>query len=509
MPVSRRKSPLMWNDPALDGHRETIEAAYSDLGNVRTNTQRSIDMHQQTLDAADAGKALKPKTVEDARDAIALLTHMRDTGVTRDVPMGLDDIADRALAVFGRATEEARTIHALTGRYTNPRGSAWYFDHHSELVGDRPDTGNPNISTDRFSLMSAAVSPSNTPERERAVANSLTELLHPERNHSVTLTKRGVTAVSERLGQPLGLAHGVPHSVLGMSAAQIAAIASHAAEEEGAVKAGSLSDRARSVRSSGPIHGAGLANQRQIESAAALGLGHVDGGDPMDEYDPVSKPKTWAHGNMTAKSVPSSPEDLDYRGIAHHVTYGDPNQGMFMFSMPHADTETPYALRQDVPVAADTWWRGISSGQPLHATREVQVQRGDTMVTKNLPYSPAKRIASDKKDPVAPEHITKKEMGLPDDPAISREGIFHAYINEGIRRAAGRFGDVTFNQHGQPMQMPVSLVHEVGWTQGRAEAGEDPAYNASLRQYNKDVKAQEKAKKASAKFAGEQMSLDL
>jgi hypothetical protein len=506
--ATTRRTPLMWNDPALTGHRQAVEAAFADLGNVRSNAARSISAHQKTLDAAAAGKELKPKTVSDAQDNIALLNHMLANNVLVDSPMTLNNIAKHANATFGRAVGEARAIHEMTGVKVPPRGSAWYFNHHGELLAAQPDTGNPNISRERFALMAAAASPSNTPERERMVAASLSEMLHPERAHTVRLTPQGVQAVSQRLGTPTSLAPNVNHPVSGLSAAEIAAIASHAAEEHGAIKAGTLPSSSATVHSTGPIASSGLAAQRQVEVAAGLALGH-EGVDPMSEYDPVSKPKTWAHGKMTGESIPGSAEHIDYMNIAMHHTYGDPNQGMLMFSqsapaerasgIPNG-TQLAWPLRQNVPVAADTWWRGISSGQPLKATRPVELTVRGSTVSKNQPYSPAKRVASDKKDPVAPEWTTKEAIGLPEDPTISREGLMHAYIDEGIRRAAASHGPISFNQFGENIHMPISLMHEVGWTQGRAEAGEDPDYNRDVREYVSEAKAEEKQRTAQQKF---------
>lgn len=497
--------PLMWDSPQLREHHARIEEVASDLGNVRTNIDRSIAVYQKSLDSAPAkaaaGKALKPSTIKKNHDEIASLSDLRDRNLVHDRPMTIDNMADTISGKFDDTIDDARRRSAITGRRELPRGAAWYFDHNEKIHGrgeTRLDTH--HMAKDTPGLMAAAVSPKNEPDRERTTARALVNLDNPTQGpegtgHTVRYTKAGISGVGKRTREPFDLAHSVNHPYRNLNPNQIAATASHAAEESSKIKAGKMSERARSVTSTGPIGEAGLANQRQIETAARLGRGDPSA-DPFDDYDAATKPKTYAHGKHATQSRSGSLAHLDYLNIAHHVTHEDPNQTMMQFS-PEITERTgtlPHALQPKAPVAIDTWMQGQAAGQEARGTRQAGVGGYDS----NRGMSPSKRVSSEGAHPVSSSWMNKETLGLPDDPNVTPAGVLHAYINEGIHQAAARHGHVSHNQFGDQINLPSSLVHETVWTNARVQAGDDPDHSREQKEWNSAVKNEKKAAKFTA-----------
>lgn len=500
-PTPKRTTPLMWDDPELVEHHGAIEAQASKMGNVKRNVNRSIRISQKTLDSAPekaaAGNPLKASTTKGAKDNIQSLKDMQKRGVLHDQPMTIDSMANITSSRFDMSIDDAKRRSAISGKRELPRGSAWYFEHNQDLLGrgeDRLDTS--HVSPEITGLMAAAVSPTNTPERERSTTRALVNLQNPKQEHTVNYTKAGIKAVGERTREPFTHPHGTDIPVSNLNPNQLAATASHAAEEGSKISSGKMSKRAQSVTSTGPIAEAGLSNQRQIETAARLGSNDPTA-DPFEDYDASTSPKTSAHGRMTGKSVPGSLAHLDYLNIAHHVTHEDPNQSMMQFS-PEITERTgtlPHALQPKAPVAADTWWQGVMSGQPL-ADKRVKGQGG---FTSSRGYSPAKRIATEGADPVSSRWLSKSKTGAGrGDTSVTPVGIMHAYINEGIHQGAARHGNVSQNQFGEHINLPASLVHETVWTGAREEAGFDKPFNAERDTYNAGVKATANAAKFTA-----------
>ena len=148
----------------------------------------------------------------------------------------------------------------------------------------------------------------------------------------------------------------------------------------------------------------------------------------------------------------------------------------------------PYALREDAPTAIDTWMVAAGSGQPLKSQRTLDTKSGP--VTRD--YSPAKRLA-DKDFPLSPDSGTKESLGLPKgDTRITPVATVSAQHNEAIQRVSRQAGAVSFDQFGNDIYTPSSLIQETVWTEARRQAGGDKPFNAAQRAEAKSAKQAER-----------------
>ena len=209
---------------------------------------------------------------------------------------------------------------------------------------------------------------------------------------------------------------------------------------------------------------------------------------PAESFSGES-PKTSAYGEMKFQSDPAQANvETDYRNVSAHlqdVVLGkqSADQGMFQFSQETPQQPIHHTLSSRVPTAIDTWMMAAGSGQPVSASVNEDGSGGT--------FSPAKRLV-DKDMPLDPTMPTKESLGMEKGNAQQTgQSAISAQHNEAIRRVSeNRIGAISFNQHGQSIFTPASMIQESGvWTEVRRQAGWDPDYSAREQLLEKQTSA--------------------
>jgi hypothetical protein len=463
---------VTWDDPAFKGKKRELDKR---LGEARGgNALSGLPYTEDRLRTRAADTSNKPAVRETAQKGADMAKHLRESGDVVDKPTTISEIGKNYEALYSSAIQ--RGIDSGTAI----PGTGWYFEHRrGQEASVEPSAG---LTGRQITAMGGRLSAGKTPEDETTSLGGISKLVSTEKSKAIN----GRTVSS------------IPSRELG----EIASTASawNAYDAGGSKRAPELPrpDFGGDDGLKKATVEAGRAHQENVGAALEVARGEVD---PADVYDVSKTPKTAAYAEMQAQSNPGSVEEVDYHSISAHirdVAAGTQHsgQGMFVFSQKENEPR-PYPLREDSPTAIDTWMVGTGSGQPLQSTRSITDRSGKSSTRT---YSPAKRLA-DKDFPLSPDAQTKKSLGLPQgDARITPVATVSAQHNEAIQRLSRKLGAVSFDQFGNDIYTPSSLLQETVWTEGRRQAGGDKAFNAAQRDAAKAAKQEERAAKKQAKI---------
>lgn len=466
---------LYWSSPELPNKRQ-LDKTMGEVrgGNALTGLQFTIDKAEERLQSGNLNNETRLKL----RRQVDTARRLQESGVVKDKPTTISSMSRQFADYFHAGLSKELT------EGPGASGAGWYFQHHRmQREAAAPEAG---LSARQRAAMGGHLSASKTPEDERVSLSGVSHL------------------VSTQSGKKLGdrLVRDIPSAELGDMAAS--ASSWNAYDED--VKAGRTAVPPSSVRPDfGDDHdlrvalvNAGRAHAQNVGTALDIARGNVS---PKESFDVRTTPKTASYAEMTAMSEPDSNEETDYNNIVRHmvdVQAGrvSADQGMMLFSQDEGKPR-PHALRSDVPAAMDTWMNAASSGQPaIYKETDKQgnpVGRG-IRVSKRL---------TDKGMPLDATGYGKERLGLKNTgKSVTPEAAVSAQQNEALRRTSENIiGPVSFDQFGEAIYPPKSLVQEVAWTQIRREAGADPEYNAEQRAKASQQRTTQRAEKKAAASA--------
>ena len=465
---------VTWNDPAFKGRKRELDKRLGEVrgGNALTGLAHTED-RLRTRAANPANKpAVREKSLKDADTA----RFMRESGHVTDLPTTVGSISNQFEGLYNAAVKRG-----VEGETAIP-GAGWYFNQRrSQEEAVAPEAG---LSGRQIAAMGGRLSAGKTPEDETASLGGISRLVSTESGKTL-----GGRKVSD-----------IPSSELG-SIASSASTWNAYKESGGKGKAPDLPEvdfgGDESLRKA--TVEAGRAHASNVSDAIAVARKEKA---PTDIFDVSKTPKTAAYAEMQAQSDPGSLVETDYQSISSHVRdvaagTQNPNQGMLMFSQASTG-DRAYALRPDSPTAIDTWMVAAGSGQPLKAERTSTTSTGQS---RTRSYSPAKRLA-DKDFPLGPDAYNKDILGLPKgDTRITPAAAVSAQHNEAIQSLSRRLGAVSFDQFGQDIMTPSSLIQETVWTEARRQAGQDAEFNAAQRSAISAEQTSEKQAKQAARQA--------
>ena len=465
---------VTWNDAAFKGRKREIDKALGEVrgGNALSGLQWTED-RLRTRAANPGNKAsVRTKAAKDAEVA----KDLRESGDVVDKPTTIRSISKNYENIYKAATQRG------IDQGTPIPGAGWFFDHRR---GQGPAVApEANLSGRQITAMGGRLSSGKTPEDETASLGGISRLVSTHSDRMIN--GRTVSSIPSR---------------------ELGDIAS-AASSWNAYRTGGSKDAAPEVDE--PDFGddedlrsttvqAGRPHADNVADAISVARKEVA---PAQLFSASSTPKTAAYAEMQAQSDPDTVLEADYKSLATHVRdiqagTQNPNQGMFIFSQEEGQ-ERPYAMRPDAPTAIDTWMVAGGSGQPLKSTRTSTTKGGKQVTRTN---SPAKRLV-DKDFPLSPDAYTKEKLGLPmGDTRITPVSAVSAQHNEAIQQVSRRIGSVSFDQFGNDIFTPSSLIHETTWTEARKQAGGDKEFNA-------EQAAKAKAEKAAARSKARQAKID-
>lgn len=462
---------VTWNDPAFKGDRRRLDKR---LGEARGgNALSGLPYTEDRLRTRAADTSNKPAVRETAQKGADMAQYLRESGDVVDKPTNIAEIGKNYETLYKSAIQRGIDSGTATP------GTGWYFEHRrGQEASVEPSAG---LTGRQITAMGGRLSAGKTPEDETTSLGGISKLVSTEK--SKTINGRSVSTIPSReLGEIASTASAWNAYDAGGS--------KRAPDAERPDFGGDESLKKATVE-------AGRAHQENVGAAIGVARGEVD---PADVYDVSKTPKTAAYAEMQAQSNPGSVEEADYHAISAHirdVAAGTQHsgQGMLVFSQKENEPR-PYPLREDAPTAIDTWMVATGSGQPLKSTRTVTDKTGKSSTRS---YSPAKRLA-DKDFPLSPDAQTKKSLGLPKgDARITPVATVSAQHNEAIQRLSRKMGPVSFDQFGNDIYTPSSLIQETVWTEGRRQAGGDKPFNAAERESAKAVKQSEKDDAKAAK----------
>lgn len=463
---------VTWNDPAFKGNKRALDKRLGEVrgGNALTGLAHTEDRLRTRASNPKNKPAVRAKSTKDADVA----RDMRLSGDVTDKPTTTSSISAQFEGLYNAAVQRG-----VEGETAIP-GAGWYFDQRrKQEAAVAPEAG---LSGRQISAMGGRLSAGKTPEDETASLGGISHLVSTQSEKVIN----GRTVKS------------VPSKELGRIASSASSWnAYRASGSKGAVPDTPEVDFGDDEDLRKTTVEAGRAHADNVGDAIAVARGEKA---PKDIFDVSETPKTAAYAEMQAQSNPDSLVETDYRNISAHIRdvaagTQNKNQGMLVFSQ-ESPGEREYALRPDSPTAIDTWMVAAGSGQPLKSERTITTKTGQQ---RTRSYSPAKRLA-DKDFPLGPDAYNKEMLGLPKgDKRITPAAAVSAQHNEAIQKLSRRIGAVSFDQFGQDVLTPSSLIQETVWTEARKQAGADPEFSASERTAAKEAKAAEKQAKRDAK----------
>jgi hypothetical protein len=445
-------------------------------GSARSGLPKAIAVNSATA----AKETNKPAVRNKARIGAETAQKMQHVEAVQDRPTTIANISSNYANQFTDLVGRAAASDA-----PSIPGTGWYFDHRRGAEAALPP--GHELASRQVAAMSAKLSASKTPEDERESMAGI---------HDLTTAHANATVNGMR--------------VASMSSEEVASHASNEAawnahlSPQGQRKGTKRPSSPRPV-TSGPdvsdaLRRAGRAHEPNVAQATSIARGQTD---PHEAFSDTT-PKTAAYGEMIAQSNPGSLAETDYRNISAHILdtargAQHPSQGMMLFSKTTPDSELPHVLRQDVPTAIDTWMFAAGSGQPASAPN-VHPQTGEPAGGRGIRVS--KRM-TDKNMPLDATTKKKSDMGLTGtDASVTPGAAASAQHMEAVTRASKKLGPVTFNQHGQDIAVPASLIQETVWTDHRRQAGADPVHAAVVRGQEASEKEAAGKAKAAAKAQG-------
>lgn len=438
--------------------REAAKANWRQVGNIRSRLEGAVSAAQATLDNPANNPHYREKAGHRLSSLETIAPHLKD------IPMTMEGATRERLKKVQAGAERSRE----EGRQTI-RGAGWYFDHHRQIRDAAVATG---TDVHRAIVATTALSPQNSPERERAAGAAIMDMVANQHRHTVHITRELRAAVNRTVGKGRALPASMvgQHVSLGqLDASHIAAIGSHNAR---------LRDKGHPVRSTADFNSTGalVGGGANVEKA----IRHLRGEISEEQtINPHSSPKVWSYKEATKASEPGTAQHGEYMIRMHQAT-GTEVPGQVAMDLYGLRGSHEGVLSPDQHTAEDTWMHSISTRQ------RPEIVEG----SKGRGVSPAKFAATDKNlagsDVVSKKPLGKEGPTLPPDPRVGGSAVTHAMNNAATRAAARRstidMGDTT-------VHMPAIGVQETAWTEQRIQAKKDPEYKEEQR-----AKAKPKAK---------------
>lgn len=447
--------------PALKGRASQIDKNIGRVrgGNARTGLPFTMD-RLQTRMAAEGNKAT---VVDRAKKDLGVARDLYEDKGVKDRPTTVSTISNQFEKLFnsavGRSIDEGGPI----------RGTAWYFDMRRKQQSEVDPAA--SLNKRQLTAMGGRLSSSKTPEDERVSLGGISSLVSSQQDKVLNGKK----------------VRDIPSTGLAEITSNASSWNAFDNTEGGTAPSASRPDFGGDEDLKSAVVRAGRAHTANVAGALQVGRGEVS---PKSLYNASTTPKTAAYAEMQAQSDPDSDVEVDARNISAHyknVAEGtqSKDQGMFMFSQEKAGPRA-YALDPKSPAPIDTWMVAAGSGQPLSSRRVIIDKRGRK---SNRQYSPAKRLV-DKDFPLSPGAYGKRRLGIEDTPKeITPEALVSAQHNKALERVSNRIGAVSFDQFGNNIQLPKSLLQETIWTETRIQAGEDPEYKGEQEAKQEQEKA--------------------
>lgn len=438
--------PLQWSDLDATGQR-VVAANMANWGKARTTAKRAeatMRSRRASASAASTDKSLPKKKQASAERTVGKLDqslaaleevspHLKDTAVT------LETAATRRVSLIrgsARRASQQAPLGLAGGSALRAAGVGWYFDHRQHLNNI---ASQHSVDEDSIVTASAVMSPSNSPDSEKAAVGALAHM------HSTNPT----LVLSEYAQKKLG----VSRSSLTFSeldAKQASLIGSPSLRKHiGGVDQGVLEQWAK-----------GGTNENMAKAVDVV-RGNIH---HEDAINPHSAPKVWSYRDSISKAIPGSNEHMEYMSRAQTALFEAPGQTRLdLFGL---QSSTEGILNPTKTTAEDTWEGAVSSGQQL-----------ESVGSRRHKQSPAKFVASEKtftdqlkKTAV----INKKKTSAIADPRIGANATTHAFHNEAVIRAASQLSQASGEI------IPSVLAQEVPWTESRRIASKDKPYEGFI-----------------------------
>jgi len=462
---------VSWRGPELQGQTAKIDKTMGKVrgGNARSGLPFTAQRLRKIVDKPESAPGVRHRAGINLGTAELM---MKDKGV-KNKPTTIETIKGNYESLLGSAVQRGIDDN------TAIPGTGFYFD--ARRFQESEVDKNANLSNRQITAMSARLSPGKKPKDEIASLGGVSRLVSSESEQ--TINGRRIKDIQS--------------ADLGRLAAHASSWNAYEERPNAKIRPEAPKPEVSSPSASEALIKAGRAHSSNVTEALRIARNETT---PLESFGKTT-PKTAAYGEMFAQSDPNSAIEQDYRNISAHyrdVVEGkvSKDQGMLMFSQGH-EGPRPHALRSDAPTAIDTWMVAAGSGQPLKA------KRPDT----GRPYSPAKRLV-DKMFPLDPAAYGKRRLGAGKTPAnVDAPALVSAQHNEAIRQLSEeRIGAISFDQFGQNIHLPSSVIQETVWTEARRQAGGDPEFNKAQGAKSKADRQSAKEEKANAKIASKQQN---
>ena len=420
-------------------NRKAAREIWADQGNMKTKLNETISAASKSVRAHPNAVAAQKRRAETAQTLL-------DSGKIKDKPITMSGAVAHRVKLLHESTAAARSEGNSA-----PPGTAWYWEHAKAIE----DAGK-QYGFDRETAIRATtpLSAQNPPETERKTGAALMDIVANQDRHTVELPADLHAAVSAK-SKTLGGA-ALPESMKGkvvtasnLSAQQLSALAAVSVDHEKKGKTVNTTMDLSAIRGArAPVPVANsieyLRGERSAESLV----------------DPLSAPKVASYTANTLEAHHDNPEYHEYYTRVHHLTHGDPNQGvMDLWGLRHSNEGM---LSADRDTAEDSWMQAINTRQPLESI-------GRT--------SPAKFAASDPQI-ADPGKATKTSpvTGETAHPSgqVSAAAVIHSQSNKATRLAAAR---VPVQMGDETTHLPAPVMQELPWMRARIIAGKAPELN--------------------------------
>lgn len=405
--AQRRTSPLQWND-LTPQTRRVVSSNVRESGMAASNIGE--DIAREAAGEVDPGRTeeRRKKAGVVKRSLEAIQPHMQD------IPITLQGAAGARTNLFNQA--ESR---AADESLTRPRGYGWYFEHRAELERTAKASG---FDTQRVVSASAVMSPSNSPDNEKAAIDALARL-HSE-NPELKFGRKAQRKLG--VGESARVRDLTPEQVAGIGDPKIRKHIDAGGHDLQQVARGGTRGNTRSAVEI-------LRGDKTID----------------DILSPTSAAKVRSYEHNIQSAHPGGVQD-EY--MARYEDRRNPAQERLdLFGMKDSQEGI---LSSTGHTAEDTWMNAISSRQELKPPAGTRSSPAKIHFSQTDEYGLRKRSSTGERAEV--------------DPSVSGGALRHAFNNKATQMAARAAG------------LPSVAMQEVAWTEARIQAGKDPLYAAEM-----------------------------
>lgn len=438
---------LQFSDIDPSGQK-VAEQRWRKMGNMKTRLGEAVTASDKSMSNPNSSESTRKK----ARSRQASLLKIKGDKLLENVPTTLDTAAERRVHFSDRGAVRNQThgdIRTGEGPRDTPVSTGWYLQHAGDIkqvahaYGYDPET---------LYSASAAMSPQNSPDNEKAAISALARAQHA--NHPVTAkTKQGAKLLGvKKVGQSVNF-RDIPTADVGkvLGTASQREHFDTKVDIEGIAKGGT-----------GRTRGVGIL-RGEISTKDFLSSG-PNGGPKVTSYR-----ENISHAGGADANVES-----EYRRRVHEATPGARpyHQQDTLFGKQWEDD--PYGHAQSTEgilnprgaTAEDTWMKAISAAQPKEMAK-IPIGKESGRI--------GKFVGSDETlQKISAAGIYPTPVGHPNP---GSETVLHALNNEATIRAAQHMTDrARAAGRNVGAGVPSMAVQETAWTEYRTEAGKDQAH---------------------------------